>query len=68
MYVEESNPGETNIDEAGKILLEAVDYIERHGGAKAYMKTARRCVQWALFITVSGEMISRAEWRSHGNA
>jgi len=31
MYVEEKKSGETNIDEAGEILLEAADYIERHG-------------------------------------
>jgi len=31
MYVEEKKPGEANIDEAGKILLEAADYIERLG-------------------------------------
>ena len=31
MYVEEKKPGETEIDEAGKILLDAADYIERHG-------------------------------------
>jgi hypothetical protein len=31
MYVEEKKLGETEIDEAGKILLDAADYIERHG-------------------------------------
>jgi hypothetical protein len=31
MYVEEKKPGETEIDEAGKILLDTADYIERHG-------------------------------------
>jgi len=26
MYVEEKKPGETNIDEAGNVLLDAADY------------------------------------------
>ena len=31
MYLEEKKLGETNIDNVGKILLEAADYIERRG-------------------------------------
>jgi hypothetical protein len=31
MYVEEKKQGETNIDDVGKVLLDAADYIERHG-------------------------------------
>jgi membrane-bound lytic murein transglycosylase B len=31
MYVEEKKLGETNIDNVGKVLLEAADYIEWHG-------------------------------------
>jgi hypothetical protein len=37
MYVEEKKLSEAEIDEVGKILLDAADYIERHGWCqKAY--------------------------------
>ena len=39
MYVEEKKPGEDNIDEVGKILLEAANYIERHGWCQFRLAT-----------------------------
>jgi hypothetical protein len=56
MYVEEKKPGETEIDEAGKILLDAADYVERHGwcqnefqngfGSVCIMGALLHVVQW----------------------
>ena len=41
MYVEEKKLGETNIDDVGKVLLEAADYIEWHGWCQHVVSNAK---------------------------
>ena len=60
MYVEEKKLGETEIDGAAKILLDAADHIERHGwcqnvytnglGDVCIMGTLLQVVQWPDYL------------------
>ena len=67
MYLEEKKLGETEIiDEVGKILLEAADYIERHGWCQNVYQNGlgNACVMGALLQVVrttsrDGKSLSR---------
>jgi hypothetical protein len=53
MYLEEKKLGETNIDNIGKVLLDAADYIERHGWIQRTYKTnaGKVCATGAIVLS-----------------
>ena len=74
MYVEEKKPGEDNIDEVGEILLEAANYIERHGWCQFRLATkegevcARGAIRRVLDISTDEVQVltreeAKAIWR-----
>ena len=61
MYVEEKKLGETEIDGAAKILLDAADYTERHGWCQNVYTNGLGdvCIMGTLLQACSGRTTSR---------
>jgi hypothetical protein len=59
MYVEEKKQGEVEIDEVGKILLDAADYIELYGWCqKAYQNGLGN-------VCIMGALLHVVQWPDH---